>query len=218
MPDLFSGLLVTLEIASVTSIVGVLLGFLAALGVGSRFKVISYATVALVEIGRGTPVIVMLQLVYYGLPQTGLTLESMPAAWVALSLITAAYSSEIIRAALDSVPRSQREAARALGLSRPQVLRDVILAQAARTAAAPLLGFLVQMFQATSLAFALSVPEILSRAYDIGTRTFNYLPVIAAAGVMYAVVCIPLMHLVRRLEKRWAPEDGQRLLVNQRRA
>ncbi|QPK80873.1 amino acid ABC transporter permease [Schaalia sp. ZJ405] len=199
-PDLLHGLLVSLQLTAVSSLVGVILGFLAALAVGSRSRILAAIVVVLVEVGRGTPVIVMLQLVYFGLPQAGLTLDALPAAWVALSATTAAYSSEILRGAMDAVPIRQREAARALGMSRRHVLCDVVIPQAATTAAAPLLGFLVQMFQATSLAFALSVPELLSRAYDIGTRTFHFLPALSAAGVLYAFVCIPLMHVVRRLE------------------
>ncbi|MDO4258463.1 MAG: amino acid ABC transporter permease [Actinomycetaceae bacterium] len=203
--DLFIGLLTSLQLTAVSSVCGVILGFLAALGVGAQAKILRWGVIILVEIGRGTPVVVMLHLVYYGLPQAGLTLDAIPAVWLALALTTAAYSSEIIRAALDSVSHSQREAGRALGMSRPQVLFDIVTPQAARVAAAPLLGFLVQMFQATSLAFALSVPELLSQAYDIGSRTFDYLSILSAAGIAYALVCLPAMSAVRSFEKRWAP-------------
>nr|WP_243751967.1 amino acid ABC transporter permease [Leucobacter weissii] len=198
------GLGVSLQLAGVSTLVGVTSGLLLALLSTHRSRWVSWPTIAVVEIGRGAPVLVVLLLVYFGLPSAGIVLDAMPAAWIGLSFTTAAYSSEILRASLLAVPDGQREAARALGLTRTDAFFSVILPQAARISLAPLLGFCIQMFQATSLAFALGIPELLSRAYDIGSITFQYLQVLVAAGVLYAAVTLPLIRLVARLERRTA--------------
>lgn len=199
---LFPGFLLSLWITAVSSAVGVVAGLGLALLTSTSSRWLAWPAVVAVEIGRGTPVLVVLQLVYYGLPSAGLVLAAIPAAWVALACTTAAYSSEIIRASLLAVPVGQRDAARALGLSRWQALLRVVLPQAARIAAGPLLGFLVQMFQATSLTYALGIPELLSQAYAVGSETFEYLRILLVAGAFYAVVTLPAIRLVRRLERR----------------
>lgn len=203
--ELLKGLGVTLQLAALSIAAGLVLGLALALATSSRRRWIAWPAIVVVEIGRGAPVIVLLQLVYFGLPNVGITLTSLPAAWVAIGFSVAAYSSEIIRAALQSVALGQGEAAAALGLSRTDTLRFVLIPQGLKVAVPPLIGLSVQMFQATSLAFALSVPELLSRAYNLSSVTFRYLDFLAAAGVLYAVVAIPLMRLAGRLEGRAAP-------------
>ncbi|MHC9043309.1 amino acid ABC transporter permease [Microbacterium saperdae] len=200
--DLGAGLLVSLQLTAVSTAAGLLLGLGLALLVSHPSRWVSWPAVAVVELGRGAPVLVVLQLVYFGLPSTGIVLAAMPAAWIALAFTTGAYSSEIIRASLLAVPKGQREAAAALGLSRGRTFTDVVLPQASLIALAPLLGFCIQMFQATSLAFALGIPELLSRAYDIGSVTFEYLQILMLAGVFYAVVTLPAIRIVARLERR----------------
>ena len=202
--QLLPGLGVSLQLAAVSTVVGVAVGLLLALLGTRRSRWISWPTIALVEIGRGSPVLVVLLLVYYGLPSVDVVLDARLAAWVGLSFTTAAYSSEILRASLLSVPETQREAARVLGLTRSATFFAVVLPQALRVALAPLLGFCIQMFQATSLVFALGLPELLSRAYDIGSITFEYLQVLVVAGALYAVITLPLIRLVARLERRSA--------------
>ena len=208
--DLLSGLLVTLQIAAVSIGGGLVLGLALAILTSARSRWLSWPGIVVVEIGRGAPVIVLLQLVYYGFPNIGITLDGLPAAWIAIGFSVAAYSSEIIRAALQSVAAGQAEAAQALALSRGDALRHVLLPQALRVAVPPLIGLSVQMFQATSLAYALSVPELLSQAYNIGIVTFRYLEVLTAAGVLYAIVALPLIQLTRRLEKRLETPRGLR--------
>jgi polar amino acid transport system permease protein len=206
---LFPGFLLSLWLTAVSSVVGVAAGLGLALLMSARSRWASWPGVAVVEIGRGTPVLVVLQLVYFGLPSAGLVLAAIPAAWVALACTTAAYSSEIIRASLLAVPTGQRDAARSIGLSRGRALVWVVLPQAARIATGPLLGFLVQMFQATSLTYALGIPELLSQAYAIGSATFEYLRILLLAGAFYAIVTLPAIRLVRRLERRTGVTSGR---------
>ncbi len=144
----------------------------------------------------------LLQFIYFGLPTTGLTLSSYVAAVVALAWNTGAYTSEIIRASLQAVPQGQREAAVALGLNRLDELRYVLVPQGLRVAIPALLGFSILIFQGTSLCFAIALPELVSRAYEIGSTTFRYFPALFSAGVLYASISIPAALLVNHIEKR----------------
>ena len=123
-------------------------------------------------------------------------------ATIALGWSTGAYTSEIIRAGLDSVPGGHKEAVSALGLSRMDGLRYVILPQGLRVAVPALLGFSILVFQASSLCFTIALPELISRAYEIGTNTFFYFPALATAGLFYVAVCMPASFLVSYVEHR----------------
>ncbi|AXG80868.1 amino acid ABC transporter permease [Streptomyces paludis] len=202
LPELFDGLKVTLGLTGVSLAWGLPAGLLLALLSSSRRRAVSWPAIAVVEAGRGIPVVVALQFLYYGLPGAGIRLDAVPTVWLAIGFSVAAYSSEIIRAALQSVAEGQREAALALALSRTDTLRYVVLPQALRVALPPLLGLAVQMFQATSLAFAVSVPELTGRAYAIGSATFLYVEVLTIAGIFYALVTLPVIRLVAALERR----------------
>jgi polar amino acid transport system permease protein len=202
LPELLAGLAISLAVAGGSLLLGIPLGLVLALGVQAKSRLLRGACLALVEIGRGTPALVLLQFIYFGLPNAGLTLSSYAAAIVALSCNTGAYTSEIIRAGLESVPHGQREAAIAIGLNRLNGLRYVILPQGLRVAVPALLGFSILIFQGTSLCFAIALPELLSRAYEIGSTTFRYFPVLLLAGCLYAAICIPASILVAAVERR----------------
>jgi polar amino acid transport system permease protein len=201
LPDLLSGLLVSLKVTGLSLLLGLPLGLAFALLTGSRIPALRWPGVALVEIGRGPPTLVMIYLAYFGLPELGLSLAAVPAAIVALGYNTGAYTSEIFRSGLLAVPEGQREAARALGLGRRSELRDVVLPQAVRVATPPLVGFSITVFQASSLCFVIGVPELLSRAYNIATVSFEYLSVLCLAALLYAAVSIPASSLVNHLER-----------------
>ncbi len=202
LPQLASGLWVSVLVCLVALVVGMPIGLMLALGSSREQRPLRWLSIALVEIGRGTPALVVLQLFYFGLPSAGLTLSSATAAGAALALTTAAYTSEIIRGGLQAVPAGEIEAAEALGMSRLDALRFVIIPQGVRVAIPPLMGFAVLIFQATSLAYTIALPELLGRAYSIGSSTFQYLSVLALAGLMYAAVTIPMSLLTDRAEGR----------------
>ncbi len=202
LPDLLGGLGLSLQITAVSLLLGLPLGLLLAVLVQSPVRAIRWIAIVIVEIGRGAPAIVVLQFVYYGLPSAGITLASIPSAWIALAFTVAAFTSEIIRAGIDSVAVGQREAASALSFNKYRTFQLVILPQAVRIAIPGLLGFAIQIFQATALTFTIAVPELLSRAYSIGSSTFAYVEVLAFAGLMYAVIAVPASRLVARLETR----------------
>jgi polar amino acid transport system permease protein len=202
LPTLLSGLLVSLEVTAVCLALGVPLGLLLALGVQSKATALRAAALAVVEIGRGTPALILLQFAYFGLPSAGLTLSSFVAATFALAWCTGAYTSEIIRAGLQAVPHGQKEAAAAIGLTGGDALRFVILPQGLRVSVPALFGFSILMLQASSLCFAIALPELVSQAYIIGSNTFRYMATLFLAGLLYALICIPATIAVSALERR----------------
>jgi polar amino acid transport system permease protein len=202
LPELLSGLSISLQVTALSLALGIPFGLLLALGVLAKGRVIRILALFLVEVGRGAPALVLLQFIYFGLPTTGLTLGSFSAAVIALAWNTGAYTSEIIRASLQSIAHGQREAAVSIGLNRFDELRYVLLPQGLRVALPALLGFSILIFQGTSLCFTIALPELISRAYEIGSTTFRYFPALLAAGVLYACISIPASLLVSHVEKR----------------
>jgi polar amino acid transport system permease protein len=204
LPGLLAGLGVSVQVALLSLLIGIPGGLMLAIGAGSKKKPVRTLIIGIVEIGRGTPALVVLQIFYFGLPASGLTLSSMGASVVALAATTAAYTSEILRGGLQAVPQGEVEAAGALGMSRRDTLRFIVIPQGFRVAIPSLIGFAILIFQATSLAYTVALPELLSQAYSIGSTTFNYLSVLVLAGLMYAAITIPASWLTCRAEKRLA--------------
>ena len=202
IPDLVDGYGLSLEVTGLSLAIGIPLGLVLALAVPAKSKAIRIIALTFVEIGRGAPVLILLQFVYFGLPTAGLTLTSFTSAVVALACCTGAYTSEIIRAGFEAVPYGQKEAALVIGLNGLDALRFVIVPQGLRVALPALLGFSIMMLQATSLCFTIALPELVSRASNIGSTTFEYMPVLILAGLMFAVICIPATLLVSVLERR----------------
>jgi polar amino acid transport system permease protein len=204
LPGLLAGLGISVQVALLSLLVGLPGGLLLAIGASSKKKLIRVLIIGMVEVGRGTPALVVLQIFYFGLPASGLTLSSMWASVVALAATTAAYTSEILRGGLQAVPQGEVEAAGALGMSRRDTLRFIVIPQGFRVAIPSLIGFAILIFQATSLAYTVALPELLSQAYSIGSTTFNYLSVLVLAGLMYAAITVPASWLTSRAEKRLA--------------
>lgn len=202
LPQLMRGLKISLQVTGLALLIGIPLGLLAALAVQAKARLPQWIALFFVEVGRGAPALILLQFAYFGLPSAGLSLSSMTAAVLALSWTTAAYTSEIIRAGLQAVPHGQQDALDAVGMSRMDGLRFVIVPQALRIAAPALLGFAILMLQATSLCFTIALPELLSEAYIIGTNTFRYMPILLLAAILYGMICVPATIFVSRLERK----------------
>lgn len=207
LPGLLSGLLTSCEVTILCMAIGVPLGLLFAVGTGARSSGIRGLAVVLVELGRGAPALILLQFFYFGLPSVHITLSSFLSSVCALAWCAGAYTSEIIRAGLMSVPYGQREAAYAIGLKGVDTLRLIVLPQGLRVAVPPLLGFGLVMLQATSLCFTVALPELVTRANQIGTATFMYMPVLLLTALLYACICVPSTLLVSRLERRLARHE-----------
>jgi polar amino acid transport system permease protein len=202
LPSLLDGLKLSVEVTVACLALGIPLGLVLALVVQSKSRAVRATGLVVVEIGRGAPALILLQFAYFGLPNAGLALSSFASATLALACTTGAYTSEIIRAGLDAVPHGQKEAAAAIGLSGLDALRFVILPQGLRVSVPPLFSFSILMLQASSLCFAIALPELVSQAYVIGSNTFRYMSILVLAGLLYAVICIPANMAVSALEGR----------------
>ncbi|WP_449280990.1 amino acid ABC transporter permease [Leucobacter sp.] len=204
LPRLGNGLLVSLQLTVISVVLGYVIGLFFALGSSSRRRWLRWPAIAVVEIGRGIPALVVLYMVYFGLPAFGLLLENFTAAAAALTFTVAAYSSEMIRAGIASVPRGQREAAQALGLGATTSFLRIILPQGLRSSIPALMGLAIMSFQGTSLAYSISVNELMSQAYQVSTITFEYLAVYGVTGLIFAAVAVPATWLSVAVERRLA--------------
>jgi cystine transport system permease protein len=159
---------------------------------------------------RGTPLLVQLFMIYYGLPELGIQLDPLPAALVGFSLNMAAYICEILRAAIASIDRGQWEAAASIGMTRAQTLRRTILPQAARTALPPLGNSFISLVKDTSLAATIQVPEMFRQAQLITARTFEIFSMYLTAALIYWVLASTLAALQNTLENRVNRHDQER--------
>jgi polar amino acid transport system permease protein len=201
-PQLLTGLLVSLRLTGLALLLGLPGGLLLALLSMAKTSSVRFLAVALVEIGRGAPALIVLQMVYYGLPSAGISTTAFIAAALALALTTAAYTSEILRAGLNAVPNKEIEAGQALGMTHADIMRYVVIPQGVLFAVPALMGFAILIFQASALAFTIAVPELLARAYRIGAATYLYLDVLLLAGMFYLAVTVPFGWLVTATERR----------------
>lgn len=203
-PDLLLGALVTLRIT--------LGAFLLALGLGlplgvarQRSALARRLSGPYVEIFRGTPLLIQLFFLYYGLPSVGVTMPADMAAYVGLGLNGAAYLCEIVRGSLDGVPHGQEEASRATGLSPGQSLLYVLLPQAMRTALPPVVNAYASMLKESSLVSVLAITELTRVGQLVYTRTFRPFEIYLAVGALYFVLTWMATSLARRLEARFGP-------------
>ncbi|PSJ64051.1 amino acid ABC transporter permease [Pseudaminobacter soli (ex Li et al. 2025)] len=157
---------------------------------------------------RGTPLLVQLFLIFYGLPNVGIVLDAFPAALIGFTLNVGAYSSEIVRAAIGSVPKGQWEAAYSIGMSWSQAMRRTILPQAARVAVPPLSNTFISLVKDTSLAAAITVPELFQAAQRIVATTYEPLILYIQAALIYLALSSILSALQVRLERRLGRYGG----------
>ena len=201
-PTLVNGLKFTLELWILTLVLGGTLGVLTALArVYGNTPIYHIATVY-VELIRGTPLLVQLFILYYGLPDIGIVLSPFLAAIIAFSVNTAAYQAEYFRGAIQSVRGGQVEAAVALGMTRFQLIRRIILPQALHIVIRPWSNEAIVMLKATSLAFMVTVPELMAVGKMIASRTYRNLEVFLTVAVLYIVVVLLFTELLDLLEKK----------------
>lgn len=185
---LLPGLLTSVQMTVVSVAIGMVLGFIGGLLLNNRYRRVRFPVIALVEIFRGFPALLTLYFVYFGLPKVDVVLDGFVAVVIAFGLTVAAYTAEIFRAAIASVPRGQREAALSLGLRRSKTIRLIVLPHVIRVAVPPLLGIVVIAFQGTSLAISIGQLELTGVALNFGMSTFYLLPEILMAGALYLIV------------------------------
>ncbi|KVE37374.1 amino acid ABC transporter permease [Burkholderia sp. TSV86] len=204
LPVLLQGALLTVKFAALSMVVGLAGGVvLALMGIGGNAFVAGLAR-AYVSVMRGTPLLVQIFVVYYGLPSLGLSLDPTPAGVIALSANVAAYLSESMRGAIHGIDKGQWLAAYSLGLSWRQTLRYVIGPQALRIAVPSLSNSLISLIKDTSLVSVITVTELLRSAQEIIAATYQPLPLYLAAAAVYWVLCQLLEWAQRWYERRLA--------------
>jgi polar amino acid transport system permease protein/cystine transport system permease protein len=202
MPVLLEGAVIAVEVAAGALAVALVGGLVVALVTFSPFGPLRWVARTYIEVIRGTPALTQLFIIYFGLSDIGLELSPMTAAIIGLGGNGAAYLAEVYRAGIVAIHRGQREAALSLGMLPADVMRFVILPQAARIMVPPFCNFAIQLLLATSLVSTVAVPEIMFRARNLVMETYLSTQVYVLAAVLYLAVSIPLSHLTSRLERR----------------
>ncbi|MFB2862054.1 amino acid ABC transporter permease [Aeromonas sp. MdU4] len=212
-PLLSAGLIFTVPLTLITFVLGILLGLLVAL---ARL----YGPTPLVALVRfyvwlirGTPLLVQLFLIFYGLPSAGIVLDAFTAAVIGFTLNIGAYSSEIIRATLVAIPKGQWEAAYSIGMNWPQVMWRVILPQAARIAVPPLSNTFISLVKDTSLAAAVTVPELFQAAQRLASVTYEPLILYSETALIYLMFSSVLSTLQDRLERKLTHKETREVAL-----
>ncbi|WP_323897121.1 amino acid ABC transporter permease [Aeromonas allosaccharophila] len=212
-PLLSAGLIFTVPLTLITFVLGILLGLLVAL---ARL----YGPTPLVALVRfyvwlirGTPLLVQLFLIFYGLPSAGIVLDAFTAAVIGFTLNIGAYSSEIIRATLAAIPKGQWEAAYSIGMNWPLVMWRVILPQAARIAVPPLSNTFISLVKDTSLAAAVTVPELFQAAQRLASVTYEPLILYIETAIIYLLFSSVLSTLQDRLERKLTHKETREVAL-----
>lgn len=202
LPFLLKGAGYTLQLSIGGMFFGLLLGFILALMRLSPIWPVRWLARFYISIFRGTPLIAQLFMIYYGLPQFGIELDPIPSAMIGLSLNTAAYAAETLRAAISSIDKGQWEAAASIGMTPWQTMRRAILPQAARVALPPLSNSFISLVKDTSLAATIQVPELFRQAQLITSRTLEVFTMYLAASLIYWIMATVLSTLQNHFENQ----------------
>ena len=201
VPRLWQAALVTLQITTMGILVGLLLGLIIAMMRISRHKFLQYPAKAYIWAVRGTPLLLQLWIVYYGLAGI-IKIPAWPSAIFALAVHNAAYIAEIFRGAIQSIDRGQQEAAMSLGMTPWQSMKRIILPQSFKRAVPPLGNQFIIALKDSSLASTITVPELMHRSRAYASSTFMYLEILVAAGIYYLLLTSILTVLVGNIEER----------------
>ncbi|MDO7906416.1 amino acid ABC transporter permease [Paenibacillus sp. JX-17] len=217
-PLLQAGLEYTVPLTLVSYAIGLVLALVTAISRISRWGPLSMVFRFYVWLIRGTPLIVQLFVIFYGLPSIGVTLDPFTAAVIGFSLSVGAYGSEIVRAAILSIPDGQWEAAYASGMRRSQVLRWVVIPQAVNVSVPPMFNAFISLVKDTSLAATITVTELFRKSQQITAFTYEPLLMYCEVALIYLIFSTLLTILQDRLERRFSRQgarigeaDGNRL-------
>lgn len=201
-PILMGAITGTIPVALASFALGLLLALLVALMRLSRNPVLSAIARIYISVIRGTPLLVQLFVIFYGLPSIGITISPWPSAIIAFSLNVGGYAAEVIRAAILSVPKGQWEAGHTIGMSRRQSLVRIILPQAARVSVPPLSNTFISLVKDTSLASLILVTELFRQAQQVAAFSQEFMLLYLEAAVIYWIICLVLAGGQSALEKR----------------
>lgn len=220
VPQIITGIPVSLVIAFVAFVFGIVLGLLGALAKLYKVPVLRQFTILYVSFVRGTPLVAQIFLIYYGIPvllrvlqeQSGIAIDisGIPAIvfiFIAFALNAGAYLTETIRAAILSVDKGQLEAAYSVGMSSVQAMVRIILPQALKAGLPNISNFFIGLLKDTSLAFVAAVPDIMGQAKIVAGRTSRFFEAYIVAAVFFWIICIVFELLTHLLEKRICKND-----------
>ncbi|EXJ23959.1 amino acid ABC transporter, permease protein [Alkalibacterium sp. AK22] len=204
LPFLLEGLQVTMIIALFSMFFALILGMVIGIARMSKYAVLHLPARLYISFMRGTPLLVFIFILYYGLPVIGIEFDSaVVAAIVGVSLNFAAYNAEVVRSAILSVPKGQWEAAATLQMDYFQTLRRIIIPQATRIALPPTFNIFMDVVKGTSLASVITVQELLYSSRLVAGRTFDSMTMYITAALIYWLVCIVIGYFQDRLEIRY---------------
>lgn len=203
LPVLFQGLIVTVEITAMAAVLSVIVAFVAAFAKMSHVRWLRWCAAVYIETFRGTSALVQLFWLYFVLPHFGITLPAMAVGVLGLGLNIGAYGAEVVRGAVESVPKRQREAAAALNLSRWQTLRFIVLPQAFLMMLPSWTNLLIELLKATALVSLITLGDLTFKAYQLNQATFRTLEIFTLVLVFYFVVAMGIAAIGRGLEHRF---------------
>jgi polar amino acid transport system permease protein len=203
LPSIMSGTLMTLKVALLIIVTGVFAGLLLAALRSYRSQAANFVVVVYVDVFRSLPPLVILLLVYFGLPAFGIKLSPFVALWLVLSAVLSAFAEEIFWAGIISVGKGQWDSARATGLNFSQTLLFVIIPQALRLTIPPLTNRTIAITKNSALGTVIGVPEILNEATTAQSFSGSGTPLLMGA-VAYLIIFIPLVVVARRIERRYS--------------
>ncbi len=201
LPQLLEGVPVTLLLTFVAISAGFAIGLLLALGRVYGKKVISYTCIVYLEIFRGTPLLVQLFIIYYGLPAVGIIFSPITAALIGLSLNSGAYQAEYLRGSIQAIPSCQMIAGRTLGMTRFQSIRIIVLPQALRISIPAWSNELIYLLKYTSIVVYIQVRDLTFQAKDIAAQSSRYLETFLVVALIYLLFTFIFSEIVDRVEK-----------------
>ncbi|MBR3118032.1 amino acid ABC transporter permease [Oceanobacillus profundus] len=204
LPFVLEGLPMTLIVSIAGMGIGLVLGLFLALARGSKHVLLRIPARVYISFMRGTPMLVFLFILYFGLPVVGIQFTATAAAIIGFGLNSAAYIAEVDRASLNSIDTGQWESAKALNMPYWTTLRKIILPQATRIAIPPLTNVFMDVVKATSLAAVITVPELFQKTQIVAGREFDAMTMYVLVALIYWPICILIGVLQERLEKRYS--------------
>ena len=210
---LIPGIKVTIPLTLLSFAVSLVLGLVLALVQVANIRVLKQIAFIYIWIFRGTPLLVQLFIIFFGLPGLGIMIDAFPAAVLAFGLNLAAYNAEVFRSAIDAIPKGQLEAAYMVGLNYPQALWRIIMPQAFKIAFPSLFNNLISLLKDTSLASSITVVELFTSAQQIAARTYEPFALYCEAAVIYLAFSTGLTWLQAYLEGKlvWKSKDVQQI-------
>lgn len=203
LPMVKAGILFTVPLTLISFFLGLILALLTALARISGVKPLDAVARFYVWVIRGTPLLVQLFIIFYGLPSVGVTIDPLTSAIIGFTISVGAYNSEVIRAAILSIPKGQWEAGYSIGMSYRQALKRIILPQAARVSVPPLSNSFISLVKDTSLAATITVTEMFRVAQQITSTTYEPLVLYCVAALIYLMFSTVLSEAQGRMEKRF---------------